>query len=99
MQKAGAGGRAKKNIARDFQIIATKSADFPEPYIAKIRLGQGAGHPPVEVYFHLCLPHEALYHLITKRSMDVKHANCDEARVDQRLGGHETTVLTKKRIQ
>ncbi len=32
------------------------------------------------------LPHEVLHHLITKRGVDVNHASCVEARVDQMLG-------------
>ncbi len=34
----------------------------------------------------LLLPHEVMYHLITKRGMGVKRATCVEARVDQRSG-------------
>ena len=70
----------------DFKQIATKSVDFPEPYIANISFGQGAGHPPMEVDYPFVLLHEVLYHLITKQGMAVKHAKCLEASVDQRLG-------------
>ena len=60
--KVGAGGRAKKNLTRDFKHIATKGVDFLQPYISNVPLGQGAGHPPMEVDYPLLLPHEALYH-------------------------------------
>ena len=46
--KAGAAGRANKNLARDLAKIATKSVDLLEHDIANIPLGQGDGHPPME---------------------------------------------------
>ena len=66
--------------------IATNSVGFPYPYIANIPWGQGVGHPPVEVDYPLLLPHAVLYRFITKRGIDVKHANCVEARVDHKFG-------------
>ena len=40
----------------------------------------------MEVGYPFLLPHEAMYGVTTKRDMDVKHANCVEARLGQRLG-------------
>ena len=62
IQKAGAAGSAEKNLVKNLKHIATNSVHFPEPYIADIPLGQCAGHPPMEVDYHLLLPHEVLYH-------------------------------------
>ena len=53
--KDGAGGRAKNNLARYFNIIVTKSVDVPKPYMANIALGQGAGHAPREVDYPFCV--------------------------------------------
>ncbi len=84
---ARVGGRVNNNLARDCNMLSTKSVDFTEPNIANIPLEQGVGHPPVEVnYMLLLLPHEVMHKLCTKRGMDVKHASCVGSRVDQRLG-------------
>ena len=68
----------------DFNNILSKSF-FPIT-IANMLLGQCVGHPTVEVDCPFVLPHEVMYHLITKQGMDVKRASCVQARVDQMLG-------------
>ncbi|MFM7990274.1 MAG: hypothetical protein ACKPKO_64260, partial [Candidatus Fonsibacter sp.] len=44
------------------------------------------GHRLAEIYYPFVLQHEVLYHVITKTGIYVKHANCVEEMVDQRLG-------------
>ena len=66
------------------QKKANNNVDIPEHYLANISLGLCVGHPLVEVDYPFLLPHAALYHIITKRGMGVKHGV--EGRVDQMLG-------------
>ena len=84
--RAGASGKASKNLARDCKRTATKGIDFPKPYLAQIPLGQGECEPPVLVDYPFMLPHEVLYHMMMVRGMDIKVASCVEDRLDQKLG-------------
>ena len=63
MPKAGNSGRANKNLCRGFERVPTKGIDFPEPYIAKVPLGNGVGNPPELVDYPFLLPHEVLAHI------------------------------------
>ena len=70
----------------DFNMIATTCADLPKHYIANIPVGQDFGHPRKELDYHCCLQPEVLYNAITKQYIDLKRANCVEARAGHILG-------------
>ena len=75
-----------------FKRIATNRVDFPALYTANIYLGQCVRHPLVEVDYNFLLQHAVLYHLTTKRGIDVKLGICVEGRVDNRFANTNTLV-------
>jgi hypothetical protein len=85
---AGHSGSLPKNLHRDILRKLLKNCDWPSEYYAEVPIVYKSDQTIVNVSFPFLLPHEVLYHLTTTRGMGVKRANCVEARVGERLGGH-----------